>query len=102
MDKLNTLISLNEAKSAIDDLIIRVKNSASEEETDYRKLLVLALTILGALVVIGVVAYAVYNHFSGVEIDDYDDLFDEDFDDDFEEFEDEDLIDTDDVDVDGD
>ena len=96
MDKLNTLISLNEAKNTIDEMIMKIKhNAVAEEETDYRKLLILALTIIGALVVIGAVAYAVYYHFSGVEIEDYDDLFDDEFDEDFEEFDDEDLIDID-------
>ena len=76
MDKLNTLISLNDAKKAIDGLIEKVR-TGSEEETDERKLLILILYIIGALVVVGVIAFAVYKHFSDDGFDDYDDLFDD-------------------------
>ncbi len=88
MDKLSTLISLNDAKKAIDDMIEKVR-TGSEEETDSRKLLIIILSIIGALVVIGIIAFVVYRHFSNDEYEDYDDLFDDD---------DEDLISEEDLD----
>lgn len=81
MDKLAALVSLNEAKKTIDELIVRVKNNFDEKETDSRKLLVVLLSVIGAIVVIGAIAYAVYKHFSADYMEDYDDiddLFDED------------------------
>ena len=101
MDKINALISLNEAKRHIDELISKLKHGGEESEgsTDTRKLLIIALTILGALVVIGVVAYAVYRHFSNDSYD-YDDLLlDDDYDDDDEESEDSDADDITDEDL---
>ena len=88
MDKLSTLISLNDAKKAIDDMIEKVR-TGSEEETDSRKLLIIILSIIGALVVIGIIGFVVYRHFSNDEYEDYDDLFDDD---------DEDLISEEDLD----
>ena len=90
MDKLNILMSLNEARKSIDDLIEKVKDV--EEEDDSRRLLIIALSMIGALVVICAVAYAVYRHFSEDYLDDYEDLDDvfEDEDDDEDEDEDED------------
>ena len=88
MEKLNTLISLNEAKQTIDELIEKVRKQESKEETDGRKLLIIGLTVIGALVVIGVIAYAVYRHFSEDYLDDYedlDDVFDDEFDEDGED-----------------
>ena len=88
MEKLNTLISLNEAKQTIDELIEKVKKLEAKEETDGRKFLIIGLTVIGALVVIGVIAYAVYRHFSEDYLDDYedlDDVFDDEFDEDGED-----------------
>ena len=92
MEKLNTLISLNEAKQTIDELIEKVKKLESKEETDGRKLLLICLSVIGALVVIGIIAFAVYRHFSEDYLDDYedlDDVFDDEFDEDGDEDEDE-------------
>ncbi|MBQ7174646.1 MAG: hypothetical protein IJR62_04205 [Lachnospiraceae bacterium] len=87
MERFNTLVSLNEAKKTIDELIDKVKKVENEDETDSRKLLVIFLSVLGALVVIGVIAYAVYHHFTEDYMDDYEDL-DDVFDDEFDEDED--------------
>ena len=81
MDKISTLISLNEAKKTIDDLILKVRHENDEEETDTRKLIIIILSVIGALVVIGVIAFAVYKHISNDGLDDYDDLFEDDPDD---------------------
>lgn len=81
MDKLAALVSLNEAKKTIDELIVRVKNNFDEKETDSRKLLIVLLSVIGAVAVIAAIAYAVYKHFSADYMEDYDDiddLFDED------------------------
>ncbi len=89
MERFNTLVSLNEAKKTIDELIDKVKKDGTEKETDTRKLLIILLTVLGALVVIGVIAYAVYHHFTEDYLDDYEDL-DDVFDNEFDEDENED------------
>ena len=103
MDKINALISLNEAKKHIDELIVKLKHGYDESENsvDTRKLLIVALSILGALVVIGVVAYAVYRHFS-LDSYDYDDLLlDDDDEEEDEDAEDEADADSADADTDG-
>ena len=66
MDKLNTLISLNDAKKTIDELIAKLKHNGEElaESSNTRKILIITLTVIGALAVIGAIAYAVYRHFS--------------------------------------
>ena len=91
MDKLSTLVSLNELKTKIDELIERSKKN-EPEESDSRKLLIMALAIIGGLVVIALIALAVYRHFSEDYLDDYEDLDDvfEDEEDEYEEDEDED------------
>ena len=88
MDKLAALISLNEAKKTIDELIVKVKNNYEEKETDSRKLLIVLLSIIGAFAVIGAVSYVVYRHFSADYMEDYDDI-DDLFDEDDEEYDDE-------------
>ena len=101
MDKINALISLNEAKRHIDELILKLKNGGEDSEgsTDTRKLLIIALSIVGALVVIGVIAYAVYRHFSNDGYD-YDDLLlDDEEDDEEEDDEDQDADDVSDADL---
>ena len=86
MDKLSTLISLNEAKNNIDELIAKVKRSDNDTEQDNSgKLILMILALVGGLVVVGLIAYAVYRHFSEDYLDDYEDL-----DDIFEDEEDED------------
>lgn len=87
MDKLNTLISLNDAKKAIDELIVKLRHSSDEEKScDSRKLLILVLSVIGAIAVVGAVAFAVYKHFSNEAADEYDDdLFDDDDDDESED-----------------
>ena len=76
MDRLTSLISLNEAKKTIDDMIEKVRSGAEAKETNTRKLLIILLSVIGALVVIGIIAYAVYRHFSDDYVDDYDDIDD--------------------------
>ncbi len=92
MDRLNTLISLNDAKKTIDELIAKLKHNGEEltDSSNTRKILIITLTVIGALVVIGAIAYAVYRHFSddwddysfdhSGTFDDDDDMFDDDFD----------------------
>ncbi len=93
MDKINTLISLNETKKSIDELIEKVKG-LSEDETDYRKILIICLSVIGALVVVGAVAFAIYKYMSSDSLDDYEDLYDDEDDDAEDEmFTDDDLID---------
>ena len=90
MDKLNTLISLNDVKKTIDELILKLKHNDDDEcSFDSRRALIIALSVIGALVVVGVVAYAVYKHFSNDDWEDYDDLLLDDEDEDDDEFEDE-------------
>ncbi len=91
MDKIKTLISLNEAKEQIEELIDKVRSGSEQkkEEDTSGKLLIIVLCVLGSLVVIGAVAYLVYRHFSDDYLDDYEDL-DDLFDDEDEEEEDED------------
>ena len=78
MDKLSTLISLNEAKNAIDEIITKVKKieTETEEQKDSRKILIIVLALIGALVVVALIAWAVYKHFSDDYLDDYEDLDD--------------------------
>ncbi len=96
MDKLNALISLNDAKKNIDNMIEKIKAGSEDKETDMRRLLIILLSVLGALVVIGVIAYAVYKHFSDDYMDEYDDI--DDFLDEDEDDEPEVLVSHDDVD----
>lgn len=86
MDKLNTLVSLNDAKKTIDELIVRLKHNGEEltDSSRSRKALIIALSVLGALVLVAVIAYAVYRHFSNESLD-YEDLLDEDADDEDED-----------------
>ena len=96
MDKLNALISLNDEKKNIDNMIEKIKAGSEDKETDMRRLLIILLSVLGALVVIGVIAYAVYKHFSDDYMDEYDDI--DDFLDEDEDDEPEVLVSHDDVD----
>ena len=79
MDKLNTLISLNDVRKTIDELILKLKhNDDNECSFDSRRALIIALSVIGALAVVGVVAYAVYRHFRNDNWGDYEDLLEED------------------------
>ena len=79
MDKLNTLISLNDVRKTIDELILKLKhNDDNECSFDSRRALIIAISVIGALAVVGVVAYAVYRHFRNDNWDDYEDLLEED------------------------
>ncbi|MCR5294343.1 MAG: hypothetical protein K6E30_04080 [Lachnospiraceae bacterium] len=91
MDKINTIISLNETKKSIDELIEKVKGLSEEQETDYRKILIIVLSVIGSLVVIGAIAFAIYKYMSSDGLDDYDDLYDDEEDE--ELYTDDDLID---------
>ncbi len=92
MDKLKTLVSLNEMKDSIEDMITRINHGQKEKKDESSRLLVIVLCVLGSLAIIGAVAYLVYRHFSDDYLDDYEDL-DDLFDD---EDEDEDADDEDD------
>ena len=90
MDKmLSTLASLHDARRTIDELIDKVKEVESDKGTDTRKLLIIVLSVIGALVVVAFIAYAVYHHFSDDYLDDYEDL-DDVFEDEEDDEEDED------------
>lgn len=80
MDKIAALVSLNEAKQTIDELIAKVKNNMRDNETETRRILIIILSVLGALTIIGVIAYIVYRNIGGFadDYDDIDDLFDDD------------------------
>ena len=80
MDKIAALVSLNEAKQTIDELISKVKNSMRDNETETRRVLIIILSVLGALTLIGVIAYIVYRNIGDFadDYDDIDDLFDDD------------------------
>lgn len=53
------------------------------ENKNKNKALYVVLAIIGAVVVVGGIAYAVYKFLTPDYLDDFDDEFDEDFDDDF-------------------
>ena len=76
MDRFNTLVSLNEAKKTIEDLIIKVRQGTVDHK-DEKKLVIIILSVVGALAIVGIAAYAVYKHFSNDSFEDYDDLFDD-------------------------
>ena len=76
MDRFNTLVSLNEAKKTIDDLIIRVRQGAAGNK-DEKKLVIIILSVIGALAVVGIAAYAVYRHCCKDGFEDLDDLFED-------------------------
>lgn len=72
----------------IDEILDILKNNVVKKEEKKTCPFVWILAIIGAVVAVGAIGYAVYRYFSAEELDDFDDDFDEDFDDDF--FEDED------------
>ncbi len=74
MDKIAALVSLNEAKQTIDELILKVKNNISDDETDTRKIVIVILSIVGALVLVCAIAYFVYRYISKCNEDEYDDI----------------------------
>lgn len=80
-------------KAKFQELIDAVK--AKNEETENK--LVWCLALIGGIVIVALVAYAVYRFLTPDYYDDYDD---DDFDDDFDDFDDDD--DDDDVDEDDD
>ncbi len=53
------------------------------EKKNKNKVLYIGLAVIGAVVVIAGIAYAVYKFLTPDYLDDFDDEFDEDFDDDF-------------------
>ncbi len=59
------------------------------KKNDKCKALYVVLAIIGAVVVVAGIAYAVYRFLTPDYLDDFDDEFDEDFDDDFFDDEDE-------------
>ena len=77
MDKISTIISLNEAKKTIDELIEKVKER-SGNSTDNRRLLIIILTVIGALAVIGAIAFAIYRYMSYDDMEEFDDFYDDD------------------------
>lgn len=75
MNDIKSLIELNELKRNVEAAIERVKEAGKEvsEDVDTRKVLTVALSIIGALVVVVAVAYLVYRYFSNDSLeDDYD------------------------------
>lgn len=61
------------------------------KKNDKCKVLYVVLAIIGAVVVVAGIAYAVYRFLTPDYLDDFDDEFDEDFDDDFFDDEEEDV-----------
>ncbi len=61
------------------------------ESKEKSKGLYVVLALIGAIVVIGAIAYGVYKFLTPDYLDDFDDEFDEDFDDDFFDDEEEDV-----------
>ena len=74
--------------SKLDEILEIVRSNAMRKEEKKSCPIVWILAIVGAVVAVAAIAYAVYRYFQGEVVEDFDDDFDEDFDDDF--FEDED------------
>ena len=74
----------------IDELVAMLHRKEKENDNKNKNNLLWILAIIGAVVAIAGIAYAVYRFFTPDYLEDFDDDFDEDFDD---YFEDEDLDD---------
>ena len=74
--------------SKLDDILEIVRSNAMRKEEKKTCPVVWILAVVGAIVAVAAIAYAVYRYFQGEVTDDFDEDFDDDFDDDF--FEDED------------
>lgn len=67
-----------------------LKGNKDEEKIESKDIVKIVLIVVGAIVLIGVIAFAIYRFVTPDYLEDFDDDFDEDFDDDF--FEDEDIV----------
>ena len=79
--------------SKIEDMISATKLNEilqKREDDKIKKTILWILAIVGAVVAIGAIAYAVYRFFTPDYLEDFEDDFEDEFDDDF--FEDEDPI----------
>ena len=90
MNRLEDIVSsvkLDELKSMIK--VGEILNKKDEEDTK-KKICMAGMIVLG-VVLLAVVAFAVYKYLSKDSMDDFDDFddFDDDFEDDFDDFEDE-------------
>ncbi len=72
----------------LDEILEIVRSNAMRKEEKKSCPVVWILAVIGAVVAVAAVAYAVYRYFQGEVTEDLEEDFDEDFDDDF--FEDED------------
>ena len=68
----------------IDELVDLLKTKTKEEEKG-KKTLLWVLAIVGAVVAVAGIAYAVYRFFTPDYLEDFEDDFDDDFDDYFED-----------------
>lgn len=78
MGDLMYMRELDELKKNINSLTRRLKETADKkrEDIDANKILILVLSLVGALLIIAVVAFLVYRHFAADSLDDYDDIDD--------------------------
>lgn len=79
----------------VDDLVAMIKASdliKKEEERNKPCVLVWVLAVIGAVVAVAGIAYAVYLYFTPDYLEDFEDDFDDDFDDDFFDEEDDEEI----------
>lgn len=74
--------------SKLDEILEIVRSNAMRKEEKKSCPIVWILAVIGAVVAVAAVAYAVYRYFHGETMEELEEDFDEDFDDDF--FEDED------------
>lgn len=78
--------------SKIDEILEIVRSNAMRRDDKKTCPIVWILTMIGALVAVAGIAYAVYRYFQGETVEELEEDFDEDFDDDFFEDEDTDSI----------
>ena len=74
--------------SKLDEILEIVRSNTMRREEKKSCPIVWILAVIGAVVAVAAIAYAVYRYFHGEMMEELDEDFDEDFDDDF--FEDED------------
>ena len=85
-------ISMNRVEDIIEAIKLTelLKGNKDEEKNESKDIVKIVLIVVGAIVLIGVIAFAIYRFVTPDYLEDFDDDFDEDFDDDF--FEDEDIV----------
>lgn len=83
-------------KFKMDEIMAMIKANdllkKEEEESNKPCTLVWVLAIIGAVVAVAGIAYAVYRYFTPDYLEDFEDDFDDDFDDDFFEDEEDDMV----------